>query len=61
MRYSTIRLLAMVTTVTGIPRLLANDPGNTVASGLAGMCTILDHADRPYTARTRRPVVGRWP
>jgi hypothetical protein len=39
------RLLAIVACASGIPRLIANDPGGTIESGwIARMCAVLDHA-----------------
>ncbi|MEV0265731.1 hypothetical protein AB0I49_30945 [Streptomyces sp. NPDC050617] len=42
-----VRLLAVVAAVSGIPRLLANDPRTVIEDGELGwMCAILDHATR---------------
>ncbi|MFB6426402.1 hypothetical protein ACFCXC_35870 [Streptomyces microflavus] len=43
-----LRLLAVASMVTGIARLLADDPGTAILHGLvARMCATLDHATRP--------------
>ncbi|MEV1092825.1 hypothetical protein [Streptomyces microflavus] len=43
-----IRLMAVASIITGIARLLADDPGTAILHGLvARMCATLDHATRP--------------
>ncbi|MFG2220081.1 hypothetical protein ACGFN1_35610 [Streptomyces sp. NPDC048685] len=43
-----VRLLAAAATVSGIPRLLASDPGTAIEGGqVPRMCAILDHTTRP--------------
>ncbi|MEV0888844.1 hypothetical protein AB0J03_34210 [Streptomyces microflavus] len=45
-----LRLLAVASVITGIARLLADDPGTAILHGLvARMCATLDHATRPDT------------
>ncbi|MFB7049561.1 hypothetical protein ACFCX7_25825 [Streptomyces microflavus] len=45
-----LRLLAVASVVTGIARLLADDPGTAILHGqVARMCATLDHATRPDT------------
>ncbi|MBK5993334.1 hypothetical protein JHN53_17130 [Streptomyces sp. MBT58] len=45
-----LRLLAVASVITGIARLLADDPGTAILHGqVARMCATLDHATRPDT------------
>ncbi|MFB6655314.1 hypothetical protein ACFCZ4_34080 [Streptomyces microflavus] len=46
-----LRILAVASVVTGIARLLADDPGTAILHGqVTRMCATLDHATRPDTA-----------
>ncbi|WP_329345256.1 hypothetical protein [Streptomyces microflavus] len=45
-----LRLMAVASVVTGIARLLADDPGTAILHGqVTRMCATLDHATRPDT------------
>ncbi|MFJ3481404.1 hypothetical protein [Streptomyces microflavus] len=45
-----LRLLAVASVITGIARLLADDPGTAILHGQVNrMCATLDHATRPDT------------
>ncbi|MET8380904.1 hypothetical protein [Streptomyces microflavus] len=45
-----LRILAVASVVTGIARLLADDPGTAILHGqVMRMCATLDHATRPDT------------